>query len=335
MTKEDLPSSNRGRCFAAIALIASALQLSSCGGGGGGGGSSVASTGTTPAAAATIYSFVGQVTAPVLTGDFATDAFNETNYVRAKLGLNALNRVAALNTSAINHSNYFANNGVSGSGAGGFHNEAAGRPGFTGVAPGDRAAAAGYGGGSVSENMSIGSGSGTGATTGLIAVPYHRFTQLSGYADAGAGFSQNGKVYTIDFGGKAANWGPSANQLVVLPAAGQIDVSIGTSSDEVPNPLPDIPPRQVGYPISILGAVGETLTISSISLTDPQGKSIGGRLVTTNTENGAPLGNYGFFIPLPTSATGMLERNTTYAVAASGTYRGVVFALTWNFTTMK
>ena len=190
----------------------------------------------------------------------------------------------------------------------------------------------------IGTNASPGSSAGANASNGLLYVPYNRYTQLSAYVDAGTGYA--GNTYTVDVAGKATNWGPGPSQLVAYPAPGETGVPRGTSSAENPNPLPDTPARQIGIPISLLGAFGESLTISTITLADPSGAAIPGRLVVTNTDTGASLGNNGFFVPMPpwtspptATTTGMLEKNTTYKVAATGPYRGTGFSFTWSFTT--
>lgn len=314
------------RAFASLALL-SGIFASGCGGGSG--GDTVLTSGM-------IFSAPRAASAPVASGDETLDAFNSLNFARKRLGLNELARSASLDQSARNHSEYYSRNGTSGPGAAGYHTEIPGLPGFTGVSVTDRARSAGYAGSPVEENMSIGSRTGFIAAGGLLAVPYHRIHMLSCFADVGVGLF--GSTYTMDFGGTPANCGPEPNQLVAYPYPDQDDVPIGTFSLEIPNPLPDIVPRQVGYPISLLGATGSTLALTSLTLTDPSGTAIPGRIVSTNTESGLPLGNYAFFIPLPAfptaaSPTGMLAWNTTYTVRAEGTYNGQAFSLSWKFKT--
>jgi uncharacterized protein YkwD len=305
------------------------LALGACGGGGG--GDAGADSGTALSSSAPLFSAPRAASAPVASGDAATDALNAANYIRARIGLSAFSRSAQLDQSALRHSTYYGQNGSSGPGALGFHTEAPNLPGFSGVTVTDRARAAGYPGAPMQENMSIGTNSGGGAALGLTAAPYHRINMLSCHADVGIGVVN--RIYTLDFGGVAPHCGPADNQLVAYPFPEQTDVPIGTHSQEVPNPMPDIAARQVGYPISLLGAPGTTVTLSSLTVTDSNGSSIPGRIVGTNTETGAPLGNYVFFMPLPGSSTGMYEWNTTYIVRAIGSFNGNPFALTWRFTT--
>lgn len=310
----------------ALALMG-LLTLAACGGS----GDSDAVTGPALSSSAPLYSSPQAASAPAATGDAAVDVLNTANYIRTRIGLSAFSRSAQLDQSALRHSAYYVQNGSSGPGALGFHTEAPSLPGFSGVTVADRARAAGYPGAPVQENMSIGTNSGTGAALGLTAVPYHRINMLSCFADIGVGVVN--RTYTLDFGGVAPSCGPAANQLVAYPFPDQADVPIGTNSQEAPNPLPDITPRQVGYPISLLGAPGTTVTISSLALTDSSGNDIPGRIVSTNTETSASLGNYVFFMPLPSSSTGMFEWNTRYTVHASGRFNGNPFTLTWQFTT--
>ncbi len=313
-----------------LSALAVGAVLASCGGGGGGDAETSSPPGPIAGAATsvTIYEAPASPAVPLATANRATNAFNWTNYQRARIGLAPFARNAALDAAAAAHIAYIAANT---SYATEGHYETAGRPGFTGTGPADRAAAAGYSrmATGIGENMSgILSTLGIEATDDLIDAPYHRQSQFAAFAEAGAAASTTASgFYVIDFGGANPSPGPKVNQLVVYPAKGELAAPIDWFAREVPNPLPDLDGQRVGYPVSISSGA-QTLVVASFVLTDDKGVAVASRSLTTRTDNGQPLRNYAFIIPLAP-----LAGATKYTARTTGTVDGNAFDVSWSFTT--
>lgn len=121
-----------------------------------------------------------------------TGAYSYLNQLRLRAGLTELRPNSLLETAALNHANYLANNNWRG------HEENQGTPGFTGASPKDRTSYAGYRSLSVSENVSSGNYSSPGyqeSIDGLMSAIYHRL----GFLDlvnneVGIGIAQNTQV---------------------------------------------------------------------------------------------------------------------------------------------
>lgn len=134
--------------------------------------------------------------------------------------------------------------------------------------------------------------------------------------------------YVADFGGLNANWGPTASQVLVYPASGQKNASTTWLALEIPNPLPDLAGKLVGYPISIQAASRAQLGITTFTLNDSKAATVSGRLITTRTDSGQALRTHGFWIPLAP-----LVPSTTYTAAVTGTLNSAPMNLSWSFTT--
>ncbi len=96
-------------------------------------------------------------------------AYFYLNQLRVRAGMTEFSPNLQLEQSAFNHANYLADNLLTG------HYESEGTPGFTGVAPKDRTAFAGYRSLAVSENVSSGSADSIDSIDGLMSAIYHRF----------------------------------------------------------------------------------------------------------------------------------------------------------------
>jgi len=268
----------------------------------------------------------------------ASDALERLNLRRAQVGLAPLQRNAVLDRSAAAHAHYLTRNRSLNSEG---HGESPGKPGYTGATPAQRMLAAGYGGSSTAENMSLISYPlGALSTDDLIDAPYHRQAQFGPYLEAGVAMSTQPApqgfvnpdlyIYVINFGGdSSANDKSSKTRPFVYPVDGQQDVPADWIANESPNPLPDMSGQRVGYPISLAAAPGDTLQIKTFRLTDTRNTAVEGRLITTHTDNGKPLDNYAFWIPLKPLAYGM-----AYQAHAAGTLNGTAFSSQWRFTTL-
>ncbi len=267
----------------------------------------------------------------------ARDALDHLNVRRAQAGLAPLQRNAVLDRSAAAHASYITRNRTLDTEG---HYENADRPGYTGLTPTQRMQAAGYTADMTSENIALTSYPlGALSTDDLIDAPYHRQSQLGPWAEAGVAMSTQPApqgsvnpehyIYVINFGGNAVDQGKKS-QPFVYPVDGQRDVPADWIANESPNPVPDMNGQRVGYPISLAAAPGEALQISAFSLSDARDVPVEGRLVTTRTDDGKPLGNYAIWVPLKPLAYG-----TAYLARATGTLNGTAFTTQWRFTTLE
>lgn len=312
-----------------ISASLAALLLAGCGG-----SYNSAATNTVSTDPPTLYTFSGTATAPTATGTTATDAFNQINYIRAKLGLTQLNLSTLLVNAATSHVTYIAANNSLATGS----TETLGNPGFTGVAPADRVRAAAYNSAFVTEDMDSSTNPSANAQTyanDLVAAPYRRQALLANFVDggsaAGAITGTSTTFYVIDLGGVNSTWGPTGNQLLAYPTSGQTGVP--TTWNGVDSPAVPGVNGTVGFPISIQGAFNSnstaTLTLAAMSLKDALGNAVPGTLVTTRSDTvSGNLTNYGFFVPAAPLTSGQ-----TYTATATGTYNSQPFTLSWSFTT--
>jgi uncharacterized protein YkwD len=325
------------RARALAATLAAALALAACGGGNsssndgsntGNAGGSGGSSGTTTPSTGVVG---GDVKAPTLTSNIATDGFNWLNYRRAQVAMPALTRNTRIDTAAQGHSDYQRiNNKVT-------HDQTAGNPGFTGTLLQDRMTAAGYtfaGSNVIGEVISATTG-GTGFTMAeeLITAIYHRFVIFEPvFKEGGAGSatgSANYNYFTADF---AANnglgAGLAAGALSVWPFNGQIDVPYHFFSDqEEPDPVPN--QNEVGYPVSVHTNLTRKLTVSTFTIRARGAASdltvrrlVQGEDTNTTTKSAAAI------VPLA-----VLAKNTIYDVTFIGAIDGTAVSRTWSFTT--
>lgn len=267
----------------------------------------------------------------------ATDALDRLNQRRVQLGLTPLQRNAILDNSASAHCRYLVkNNSLNTEG----HGENPVRPYFTGSTPAERMAAAGYPDPTTSENMALISYPlGALGTDNLIDAPYHRQAQLGAFVEAGVcmvaqpappnSVNPLHYIYVINFGGMGSIT-DQGKKLFTYPVNNQPDAPFDWIANESPNPVPDLNGQRVGYPISISADLTDTLNIEAFTLSDAEGKAVAGRLITTRTDNGKPLGSYGFWIPL-----NALNSGTRYQAMAQGSLNGKKFSLDWSFVTRK
>ncbi|MEJ6023912.1 CAP domain-containing protein [Ramlibacter sp. PS4R-6] len=308
------------RYLALSCATALSLALAACGGG----GDSTAAVATQPVSGAT------DPNAPAVTGDTATDAINRFNWRRQQIGLLAVSRNAAIDRAAQAHSNYQGlNNTIT-------HFEEAGKAGFTGAGAADRLQAAGY---SLSASAGYAYGeviASQGGTQGVVAADdligaiYHRFIVFEPmFKEAGAGSGTaagGGLTYvTIDFAANGLDRILSRGNVAVYPFNGQSDVPASVNSDqESPDPVPG--QNRVGYPVSVHGNLGSTLTVQALTITPRGGAALATRLLTHATDGNTPT-SAAAAIPLSALVPG-----TTYDVHFTGTVDGVAVARNWSFS---
>ena len=314
-------ASSLRRKYCIPALLIAAL-LSACGGGGSDSGNTTLST-STPA---------GQLTqepgAPVLSNNIATDGFNWFNYRRSQLGLSQLARNGLIDNAALGHSNYLnINNTVA-------HEQIQGKPGFTGVRPGDRLAKAGYVVTSLQGEVIAGAANTSGfyLAEELVTAIYHRFVIFEPqFMEGGAGAAVNASGYayfTTDLvSNRSYGSGLAAGQLVSYPTSGQAKVATSFSSDnEAPDPVPN--QDVVGYPISVHANYGSTVSVTTFSVRQRGASAdLAVRLLKSDSDEHTPV-SAAAIIPLAP-----LLSNTAYDVSFVGKVGTAAITRNWSFTT--
>ncbi|MBB3225225.1 CAP domain-containing protein [Pseudoduganella umbonata] len=311
------------RLAAWLSFLPVAAVLVACGGGGGGGDSSTTNVPPNTPVAPEV-----QPGAPAATGDTATDGFAWFNYRRTQIGLAPLARNALIDAAAAGHSNYLRlNNTVS-------HDQAAGNPGFTGAALGNRLAAAGYapaGNYAYGEVISAaGDRAGFFHAEELITAIYHRFLVFEPVfreMGVGAATANNYTYFTADFatsGGYGA--GVARGSVATYPASGQTAVPVNFMSDsESPDPVPNL--NEVGYPVSVHANISSALSVTSFTIRPRGGSDLAVRLLASAADTHTPK-SAAAVVPLARLAAG-----TTYDVAFRGTVDNVNVTRDWSFTT--
>jgi uncharacterized protein YkwD len=230
------------------------------------------------------------------------EALSVTNELRRALGLASATSDDRLNFAAFQHSDYLAQNNLTG------HGEKPGTPGFLAATGAERLEVYGWMGSSW-EDVNFGSRSVTESVKDLFNAPYHRIPFMQpGAIPFGAGYSD--QRTTLEFGAS------EETGTVISPNDGQTGVPISWRNYERPNPLRmhGTTQAETGYPI-VLGYFGPTLPRLrnvSASLTGPNGDQI---LCWLNTpENDDALVGAAILIPrLP------LRPGTRYTASFSAT----------------
>lgn len=313
------------RWHSLIAGLVAASTLVACGGGGGGGTDTVATpVGVTPPA-----NIVPDTAAPTATGSIAVDGRNWINYRRTQLGVPVVTENVLINNAALGHSEYLRTNSVMS------HDQAAGKPGFTGATLKDRLNAAGYtipaNGYAYGEVISgVTRGTGFFMAEELVTAIYHRFVMFepkfreigTGAATSSSGYS----YFTADFASRGG-FGPgiAANAVVTWPFNGQTGVVPNFMSDtEEPDPVPN--QNEVGYPISVHANIDAPLTMQTFTVRPRGGANL--QVLVVNSSSTASQRTAIAIIPLA-----RLAAATTYDVSFSGTVNGSPVSRDWSFTT--
>ena len=329
--------------------LAAALAglLTACGGGGG--GSDTSST-STPSQASTIVT-----TAPASSGyapgSEQDQAFNTLNSERNTCGFGYLNHNAKLDVSAQAYVNYVVQNNATRN-----HIETSGLPGFTGVTPGDRMTAAGYApwtvasesGAAYMPTTSI-SGAGAYLMRGLLTGPYHMMVMLNQDVDVGLTVTTGGapgsgaqiigaasdtptSYLWMNLGALATSQEPASADVQTYPCQG----TVGTyyqMMNEVPNPVPsrNLTTNPIGQPVLIRVRDGNTLTVTSVSVTQVSNSAqvtMLPTLTSANDPNNELTPNIAAAMP-----NQPLLPNTQYSVQIVGTNNGNAFTRQFTFTT--
>jgi uncharacterized protein YkwD len=324
--------------ISAVASAIAAVILSACGGGGSSAVDTQAPAPTPTYEASTIVTSVPVPTYPVGSEELA--AFNLLNAERVRCGFGALAQDSALDRAALAHADWQIQNHTFG------HYETAGTTGFTGVAPLDRAAAAGYTPLlAVSESISYLSsltktGQGVSGLLGLMSAPYHSATLFGPYVDVGfsvrtpldLGLSTSLPVTEVSPGAKTARQLLAADAVATYPCAGVTGVNFQLTGEN-PNPVPgrNLYGQPLGHPVSVALRYGRSLAITSSTMvrkSDGQAVVLRAPVTSANDPNYVLPGNQGYVIP-----EAPLAPSTTYTVTIDGTNNGVAFSTTFDFAT--
>jgi len=277
------------RHLKALFTLTAAAALTACGGGGG--GSTTPSPSPPPAAPAPSLAVGtnGTLQTSVAAASYGSDtrrlgAFNELNAVRLGAGAGLLAQSAALDTTALDHSNYLTVNA---------HDETSGLADFSGADPFVRMQNAGYSYSYAAEVIGdIGSTSSTSDCVGdLLDTVYHAVSMLSRVTDVGFGFGTGAAagMCTIDMASPSdgsARQIPPSGAIVAYPYAGST-VAHGTFhvSNESPRVSASLlPASTAGTPI-LVGfrnqdlVAGGVATITQLTLANSAGVLVPGVIV--------------------------------------------------------
>lgn len=349
-------SAQRQSFSGSVIALAAALALSGCGGGGGGKGA-VPSSAPAPNSAPPVVApnptvaFVASVPVPsYATTSEEWSAFQALNDARSFCGFGLLAQNTKLDGAARGHADWLIRNGYGG------HFQVANTPGFTGVSPGDRVAAAGYGdlGTFVSTSLLFGLqgtlvselGQGKASVTGLLNAPYHGAGMLSGALEVGVavrdvadvGVSPVGPRVQVDFDmayrTATGPQAPAADAVLTYPCEGRTGVD-RLLDNEPPNPVPgrDLAIQPLGTSVIVRLRLGQVLRITQATMVEATtGTSVPLRAPVSTAFGNDP---YGLLLSHEAyvAAENPLRPRTTYQVSLQGSNNGTAFSRSFKFTT--
>lgn len=314
-----------------LLLTAVALAgLTACGGGGDAG----------PAAPASALAYAA--------GSEDLAAFTLLNAEREHCGFGKLAQNTQLDAAARAHADYQVINSVIS------HEEVAGKPGFTGVLPPARIAAAGYtDAGATADEIAgfIGTsqkaGLGEPALRNLLNAPYHLQGLMSGFRDVGlsvrssadTGAGSAAVLLQINAAYKRSA-GPqlfAGTEVHTYPCAGTSGVNFKLANEE-PNPVPgrDLSTTPLGSSVYVAVRAGNVIGISSASMIQiSTGQQVTLRAPVTAANDPYGPCSAGCFQSHQAyvAADAPLQPNTAYQVTINGTNNSVGFSRTFTFST--
>ncbi|TFW18855.1 CAP domain-containing protein [Duganella callida] len=331
------------------------VVLSGCGGGGSAANPSAVSPATpaTPGAPAVTPGDT-QTSVPPFSyaskseeGAFAT-ALND---FRKSVGLGLLAQDTSLDAAAANHLSYLLvndkNNGGTvdfnaidaSTGRSALHIENANLPKFTGIQEQDRSKVTGYTGTYTGEEVTFGGGhGGAAALSTLTQTVYHRAgLMLQNVRELGIAVgADRSQTAVLEMGLKTAQ-SVSSDYVGVYPSPDQIGVPLHAYV-ESPNPFPELStsnsdfPTKTAFPISVSIVSGNTLAVSSFTITQVgQNTPLSTRVMTRSNDPNAYLDrNVAFAI-----GNAPFQPGTAYRVKFVGTNNGIAFSKEWTFTTQN
>lgn len=240
------------------------------------------------------------------------------NSYRAAAGSPPARINPALMKAAESHVAYYEMNRGAGMAGMGLHYQTAGMPGFTGASFADRARAAGYNGGMVTENA--GFGNMEAAIAWHMDTVNHRLPLIHPNAiDMGYAVSGGNRFNIIDVGlpRETVKTGlPS-----VYPPHGSVGVPRAWNGGEAPDPAPGLP-RPLGYPITVAFSVTQRVEWKGFELRSSSGEVF----PITTSEKSWMRANA--IIPLRPFNPG-----ETYTATVSAIVDGKPVNKVWSFTT--
>lgn len=253
----------------------------------------------------------------------AQRAAGRLNHYRRLAGLPAVATHPLLTRAAHNHAQYYVQNSGDPSLAGlELHREKPGRPGFTGVEPTDRAAAAGYAVGqdvTVDENIGL-LGDPERVIDAFVDTVNHRWNMIHpSLKEIGYAATRQPPADVLDLG---FLWGPtSLGQPGRYPGPGQSGVPTSSSVAEAPDPAPGAP-RPLGYPITIAFPLPSRVTFGAVELRMATGERVE-----------SYVGQKAWLRALAIIPKRPLRDGTQYIVVVNATRDGAPLRETWSFTT--
>ncbi len=270
-------------------------------------------------------------------------AYDKLNAVRSTCGTGLLAYNAQLETAGQYHADYLGTNFVTHPDSYS-HIENATYPGFKGATPSDRIALAGYtanGGGA--EDFTGGNNQATvqvDSINVLLASVYH-LASIFGSGNYDVGISTavlagtTSSVVVVELGAKTTpTQDISSADVVTYPCNGSaVKTSAFGVGRETPDPLPgrNYGTNPIGQPIYVRVRVGQTLVITSFTVTNTTANTTvarGALLTKANDTNNFLSINEAVFIPNAPLAIG-----ATYSVSITGTNNGTAFTKTYTFAT--
>jgi uncharacterized protein YkwD len=319
-----------------LAAIAATTVLVACGGGGGSGGTGTTSGSAGASTATTQSASSADVATPAYAqGGIELAMFQTVNAARQQCGFPSVLENTTLDRAAANHASYMIDNsGIA------TDTEVAGNPGFTGIAYEDRAQAVGYpaGVGVAGESAGFytnatltGAAYGQQLALGWISGVYHSAIITSPYQQIGFGTAQTtyqGYPQVLASNDWSGSIPLTGNLPLTYPCQGTTGVPYAYGG-EIPQPPGTTNGTNWGPAIPVAGNVGDTVTLSSATLTDTSGN-----VTTLQILN--PAGDPNKLIPAYEAvayATAKLDPSMNYTASITGTYNGKAFSRTFTFTT--
>lgn len=284
-------------------------------------------------------------------------AFAQLNEERGACGFGFLKQSAKLDLAAQDANAYLVARAAEGlaSARAYIHVQTGGKSGFTGQFPSDRAAFRGYTFSSIvdvnEDNSTLFSQPASALTNPALALTrlgllltsvYHVSGLMTSRTEVGTAFVRTTTSDGYDVGRLELMVGaPTGDRRQVAPSVRTYPCA-GTTrvyptfvpSNESPNPAPDLGTATVGTPVYINGPEGQTIAVTSATITPAGGSPLANRIITydndpvfVSTTVHALTPNEAFILPLVPLAKG-----TTYTVAVAGTSNGAPFARTFSFT---
>ena len=308
--------------------ITFAAALAACGGGGGTTPTTTPPAPTTPAPIATNPIVTSVPATTYAAGSDERIAYDYLNAERQKCGFGLLAQDTRLDASAAAHVSYLLKNNVIA------HTETPGLPGFSGVSPFDRAKSKGYSGASVGEDGASAVG-GLANITVLLSAPYHTLSLIAPYTDVGLSYqsiSVTQQISTLLFlnpGYKGTTVQlPNAGTVLTYPCEGVAGMKPLFRRESI-NWAAIAGEGSGGAPVVVTAPNGETLVITSASVTPVGGGVVPVVVLTADTDPQKFLRKSDAFVIPPSTLTA----NTTYRVQITGTVAGVPFSKDFLFKT--